>query len=251
MIRKGRDAREEKFEPKNYHNPMKHRDEIFSWVLAILILFSMIGVSWVTYKITKRKFKKESSNNFENQKTDTVYIPEIFTIPEPFEIIMNPSKVEIYRKDTTSKYNEFSLREKDLVLFTPNRLDSLIIDLNYLKNLPMNPKLLSLDLNQNQLSLGLLDINGITSRISYPLNLQNYSYRWNGNFLTSKKQPNFKFYPTLGYQYRILNNFHDIDLKLNFKTRGFNYELGLNGFYYPKFKSDPGWDITIGLTYDF
>ena len=105
---------------------MKHRDEIFSWVMAILILFSMIGVSWVTYKITKRKFKKESSNNFENQKTDTVYISEIFTIPEPFEIIMNPSKVEIYRKDTTSKYNEFSLREKDLVLFTPNRLDSLI-----------------------------------------------------------------------------------------------------------------------------
>ena len=111
---------------------MKHIDEIFSWVMSILILFSMIGISWVTYKITKRKFKKESSNNFENQKTDTVYIPEIFTIPEPFEIIMNPSKVEIYRKDTTSKYNEFSLREKDLVLFTPNRLDSLIIDLNYL-----------------------------------------------------------------------------------------------------------------------
>lgn len=78
MIRKGRDAREEKFEPKNYHNPMKHRDEIFSWVMAILILFSMIGVSWVTYKITKRKFnKKESSNNFENQK-QTQFISQRF-----------------------------------------------------------------------------------------------------------------------------------------------------------------------------
>lgn len=223
-------------------------DEIKSIGLAILLVLAMVGISWIIYKVTRIKF--ENKRNIGISKTDTIYISEIFTIPEPYEIVLNPAVIEIYKTDTTSKYNEFSLREKDLVLFTPNHVDSVSLSKIYLNTLPFNPKLLHIDLTQNQLSLGLMDIEGNTRRDIYPLDLSNYRYQWSNNQLTQKTIRRIKFEPTIGYQYRPLNNLHDMDLYLNLKTKGFNYKFGLNGFYYPKLHTNPSWDFVIGITYN-
>lgn len=231
---------------------MEHKQSKFRkfWAIfmAILVILAIIGVSWITYKVTTKKF--ENKVKLEILKPDTVYIPEIFTIPEPYEVIMSPTVIRIYEKDTTSKYNEFSLREKDLVLTTPNQLDSILISKEFLKSFPLQPKLLHLDLTKNQLSLGLLDTDGTIHQDLYPLDLSNYQYQWTSNQFSKKKIRNLKLEPTIGYQYRPLNNLHDIDINLNLKTNGFNYKFGLNGFYYPRLQNQPSWDFVIGITYN-
>lgn len=96
-----------------------------------------------------------------------------------------------------------------------------------------------------------MDINGTTHEDQYILDLSQYNYQYVGNKLTSKKVNRVKLYPEIGYTYRPLNKLHDIDLSINFKTTRINYKVGLNGFYYPSFQKNPGWDFVLGISYKF
>lgn len=184
-------------------------------------------------------------------KTDTVYITKVINLPEPFPVILNPTTIEIYKTDTVSKYNTFSLREKDLVLSTPDLMDSVLISKTYLNTFILSPKLLHIGLTKNQFNFSIMNIDGSTQRRIHPIDLDNWNYQFVNGTFSSKKITKFKLEPNLSYMYRPLNNLHDMELSLNFKTSRIYYKLGVNGFYYPNLRKLPGYDISLGITYNF
>ena len=70
--------------------------------------------------------------------------------------------------------------------------------------------------------------------------------------MTQKRKSFIKrFSPLTELQWRPFNNLWDLNLGLKYNTSKFNYELGLNLFYYPKIKTNPGTDLYFKLSYQF
>lgn len=222
--------------------------------LLILILIGIIfGLIFIPIRNYRKKISQLEQLKFQG-KTDTIYIPEIFQIPEPYEIPISPSEIKIYEKDTLPKFSIFTLEGNDIILSNPLNNDSLKVSKNFINQFPHNSKLLNLELTRTQLNLGLLNISGIPQSYNYSIDLENYKYSYIENQLTAKKLSTFKkisLYMDTYYQYRIFNNFHDIGLNLNLDTKSLKYKIGINGFYYPKLQKNPGWDLTVGISYKF
>lgn len=215
-----------------------------SWIVVLIGILLMIVI---THQCTQIKDLK-SEMKLSSQKTDTVKIPVPYKIPDPYFEELNPEVVTIYKKDTVTQYPLFKLKGKDIMLVGDK--DSLVVAGNYLNTFVLHDKLLHLGLTKKKLSLSTLGIDGVTQTRTYPIDLDEYNYSYSTK-LTYKKIHNFSIKPSLEYSYRPFNNFHDIDMMLNFKTKKFNYKLGLNGFYYPSLKQNPGWDVKISLSYNF
>ena len=70
--------------------------------------------------------------------------------------------------------------------------------------------------------------------------------------MTQKRKSLIKrFSPLTELQWRPFNNLWDLNLGLKYNTSKFNYELGLNLFYYPRIKTNPGIDLYFKLSYQF
>lgn len=109
--------------------------------------------------------------------TDTIEVPVPYEVPKPYPVPTPPRIVEIYLTDSTA------LDSLKLVI---NKMDITISGLEeeihihqyFLKQNPYNPKLLSLNLIKDTLSLALLQISGRTERASWPIDLNRFNYRW-------------------------------------------------------------------------
>ena len=98
----------------------------------------------------------------------------------------------------------------------------------------------------------MLDVKGNVFSKTYDINTELYSYNYVNNQLSWKRKPFIKrFSPTLGITYRPINSMYDLSLGLKYNTRKINYEVGLNSFYYPKFKSELGLDVYLRISYNF
>lgn len=126
--------------------------------------------------------------------TDTVYVHKPYEVPKPYEVIVPPKIVKIY--DTVK------IKEPDWVIVDSLRFsitqDSILIDgfkkelalhKDYLRFYPTNPKLISLSLNKNVLSITGLSIDGNIYDNQYPINTEQYRYLWENNALTSDELP--------------------------------------------------------------
>lgn len=92
---------------------------------------------------------------------------------------------------------------------------------------------------------------GSTSK-DFELDLDFYKYNWVNNQLT-RKPINFleRFKPYTYISYRYLHNVMDAGFGLSFKTKTIIYKVGVNTFYYPKYKKDLGLDLEFKLEYNF
>lgn len=79
-----------------------------------------------------------------------------------------------------------------------------------------------------------------------------YKYNWVNNQLT-RKPINFleRFKPYTYISYRYFHNVMDAGFGLSFKTKTLIYKVGVNTFYYPKYKKDFGLDLEFKLEYNF
>ena len=92
---------------------------------------------------------------------------------------------------------------------------------------------------------------GIPSSKVFDLDLGSFKYNWVDGNLTKKKISSFSLKPYIYTQYRYFNNLLDFGGGISFKTKSFNYKLGVNTFYYPKFNSGVGADLEFKLEYNF
>ena len=194
--------------------------------LAFIFLGTTIVVCIRNYKlISQLEMMKTSST-----KSDTVYLEKEFIPVTQYKTSQIPSMVIYYgAKDTVQLCNNSPSSES-------SKSDSIV-------QILLDKEKLTLSF-QNQLS-------GISSTKIFDLDLGSFKYNWVDGNLTKKKVSSFSLKPYVYGNYRYFNNLLDFGGGLSFKTKSINYKLGVNTFYYPKLKSDVGFDLEFNLEYNF
>lgn len=215
------------------------------------ILILVLGFLYLRQCSQVRDLKSEIQDL--ELRPDTVYKNQGIKIPEPYPVPSPPEKVIVYLSDTVkATYKEIKFVDNFIGLYTPGYSDSILVNKWFLLLYPQNNKLISFDLTSSKLDIDLLTTQGLTVRNQYKLDLERYNYRMVNNSMTAKKKFLFQVKPELEYTFRPFNNLHDLNLGLNFKTRRFIYELGVNANYYPGLNQNKiKYDMLVGIKYRF
>lgn len=176
-------------------------------------------------------------------------INDTIKIPDPYPVYLNPEKEIIYVKEPKEQFNISYLSDNYIVMINNN--DSLKIPNRFLTTYPFNEKLLWLGLTKNKLNISIMDIQAKVKTLQYGINLEKYDYHYTLQNMTIKQKRKWSINPYLEYDFRLRNNLHDLTGGIKLNTIRFNYDIGLNGFYYPKFNDNLNWDIRFRITYNF
>ena len=113
-------------------------------------------------------------------ETDTVYLDTFYIPGKPYPLPIPPSTITIYEIDSLALDSlSILIQGKNVVI--ARLQDSIRVHQNYLKQFPQNPKLLAIDLKRDSLSIALLKISGLTQEYRWPINLNQFNYRWDFN----------------------------------------------------------------------
>lgn len=213
---------------------------------VILILTVLIGISLY------RSFKKGDPPT--TVVTETIYSSKPFILPEPLKFISNPKLIILYDK---VEADSITISKIELVHDTIRLYnnDSIYNTLSkyYLSFFPKNPKLISLDLNSESLSMTTLNTDGSLKTEIHDLDLVKYKYRYLNNTFYSdfNKRKLFnkqRLTYNLTYTFRPIHGFHDLNLSVNFNTSKLIYKAGISSsIYHSKLYND----LFIGCTYNF
>lgn len=166
------------------------------------------------------------------QHTDTIYLRKDF-LPISYDNLLNPSRILLYNSPHSSvsqglcSTDSAEISEKDSLV-------QLVID-------------------KNQLTLSFLNQNsGIYSSRLFNIDPNNYKYSWyNGKLTTQEIKSRIRLVPYVYGKYRPFNNLCDLGTGISIETKRFNYKLGINSFYYPRYFSGIKTDLELVVTYKF
>lgn len=203
-----------------------------------LILFALvIVIAGMTICLYKQRQKLKTANELiENYET----VSEHRTSPPDtvYEVIEKPSKLNTTMIPST-------------VTLPPSKKESTRDEVGVPK---MTDSVAAVELNKNHFKFTFQDSLGNLSQLDYEIRPDKYQYIWVDGMLTTQKLPWHKrvsLKPFAEASYRPLNNLLDVEAGIKLKTQHINYSVGVNGFYYPKFQKNPGWDVKIGIQYEF
>lgn len=166
------------------------------------------------------------------QHTDTIYLRKDF-LPISYDNLLNPSRILLYNSPHSSvsqglcSTDSAEISEKDSLV-------QLVID-------------------KNQLTLSFLNQNsGIYSSRLFNIDPNNYKYSWyNGKLTTQEIKSRIRLVPYVYGKYRPFNNLWDLGTGISIETKRFNYKLGINSFYYPRYFSGIKTDLELVVNYKF
>ena len=166
------------------------------------------------------------------QHTDTIYLRKDF-LPISYDNLLNPSRILLYNSPHSSvsqglcSTDSAEISEKDSLV-------QLVID-------------------KNQLTLSFFNQNsGIYSSRLFNIDTNNYKYSWyNGKLTTQEIKSRIRLVPYVYGKYRPFNNLWDLGTGISIETKRFNYKLGINSFYYPRYFSGIKTDLELVVTYKF
>ena len=166
------------------------------------------------------------------QHTDTIYLRKDF-LPISYDNLLNPSRILLY-----------NYQNWDKPIHTANNPDSIISE---------KDSLVQLVIDKNQLTLSFLNQNsGIYSSRLFNIDTNNYKYSWyNGKLTTQEIKSRIRLVPYVYGKYRPFNNLWDLGTGISIETKRFNYKLGINSFYYPRYFSGIKTDLELVVTYKF
>lgn len=227
-------------------------DKIKNLALLILVLL-LTGMTIRTCRLQKKQNTLQEELNLSKEsltflmdhpvtKTDTVYFEDIQP-HQGFKDEVKPSKV-IYPKKSQSLggqnpgqgISEENLANTRMPAISPR--DSL----------------LGFNLNKNRFTLTFQNPSFGNHQSEYQIRPNEYQYTWADGKLTAKRLSIWKrleVKPYSSLSYRPIHNLWDLEVGISFKTKSLNYNLGLNGFYYPQWQKHPGLDAQIRITYNF
>lgn len=193
-------------------------------IVTLILIGFTIYLCFKNYKLSREVNSLEQAVN---EIPDTVYIKKPFKPEKKFSEKKEPDRILVYGK----KQSDYSIRQNLI-----SKQDSLV----------------QIVLKRNQLNLSLLnkETNTYSTR-SFQIDLNKYSYNWYEGQLTQKRIKRFSLNPYIYGKYRPFNNLLDMGTGIEFKTNRFNYKLGINAFYYPKFQSGIGTDLEFSVQYKF
>lgn len=113
--------------------------------------------------------------------------------------------------------------------------------------------IVGVDLNKSKLTFTFQNQDGLHQSI-FQIKPNEYHYVWVDGVLTAKRLSVFQrieFKPYTSLSYRPFHNLLDLDLGISLKHGNVTYSIGGNLFYYPKYKSSPGIDAVVKISYQF
>lgn len=196
-------------------------------IVTLILIGFTIYLCFRNYKLSREVNSLEQAVN---EIPDTVYIKKSFKPEKKFSEKKEPDRILVYDKEKSDSLPD-SIRQPLI-----SKQDSLV----------------QIVLKRNQLNLSLLnkETNTYSTRL-FQIDLNKYSYNWYEGQLTQKRIKRFSLNPYIYGKYRPFNDLLDMGTGIEFKTNRFNYKLGINAFYYPKFQSGIGTDLEFSVQYKF
>lgn len=195
--------------------------------MIVLLLGFTIYLCFRNYKLNQQLSMLPDKEII--QYTDTIYLRKDF-LPISYDNLLNPSRILLYNSSVSQvlcSTNSAEISEKDSLV-------QLVID-------------------KNQLTLSFLNQNsGIYSSRLFNIDTNNYKYSWyNGKLTTQEIKSRIRLVPYVYGKYRPFNNLWDLGTGISIETKRFNYKLGINSFYYPRYFSGIKTDLELVVTYKF
>lgn len=198
--------------------------------MVVLLLGFTIYLCFRNYKLNQQFSMLPDKEII--QHTDTIYLRKDF-LPISYDNLLNPSRILLYNSPHSSvsqglcSTDSAEISEKDSLV-------QLVID-------------------KNQLTLSFLNQNsGIYSSRLFNIDTNNYKYSWyNGKLTTQEIKSRIRLVPYVYGKYRPFNNLWDLGTGISIETKRFNYKLGINSFYYPKYFSGIKTDLELVVIYKF
>lgn len=198
--------------------------------MVVLLLEFTIYLCFRNYKLNQQLSMLPDKEII--QHTDTIYLRKDF-LPISYDNLLNPSRILLY-----------NYQNWDKPIHTANNPDSIISE---------KDSLVQLIIDKNQLTLSFLNQNsGIYSSRLFNIDTNNYKYSWyNGKLTTQEIKSRIRLVPYVYGKYRPFNNLWDLGTGISIETKRFNYKLGINSFYYPRYFSGIKTDLELVVTYKF
>lgn len=198
--------------------------------MVVLLLGFTIYLCFRNYKLNQQLSMLPDKEII--QHTDTIYLRKDF-LPISYDNLLNSSRILLYNSPHSSvsqglcSTDSAEISEKDSLV-------QLVID-------------------KNQLTLSFLNQNsGIYSSRLFNIDPNNYKYSWyNGKLTTQEIKSRIRLVPYVYGKYRPFNNLWDLGTGISIETKRFNYKLGINSFYYPRYFSGIKTDLELVVTYKF
>lgn len=198
--------------------------------IVVLLLGFTIYLCFRNYKLNQQLSMLPDKEII--QHTDTIYLRKDF-LPISYDNLLNPSRILLYNSPHSSvsqglcSTDSAEISEKDSLV-------QLVID-------------------KNQLTLSFLNQNsGIYSSRLFNIDPNNYKYSWyNGKLTTQEIKSRIRLVPYVYGKYRPFNNLWDLGTGISIETKRFNYKLGINSFYYPRYFSGIKTDLELVVIYKF
>lgn len=198
--------------------------------MVVLLLGFTIYLCFRNYKLNQQLSMLPDKEII--QHTDTIYLRKDF-LPISYDNLLNTSRILLYNSPHSSvsqglcSTDSAEISEKDSLV-------QLVID-------------------KNQLTLSFLNQNsGIYSSRLFNIDPNNYKYSWyNGKLTTQEIKSRIRLVPYVYGKYRPFNNLWDLGTGISIETKRFNYKLGINSFYYPRYFSGIKTDLELVVTYKF
>ena len=199
--------------------------------MIVLLLGFTIYLCFRNYKLNQQLSMLPDKEII--QHTDTIYLRKDF-LPISYDNLLNPSRILLYNSPHSSVSQGLCSTDSAEIISEKDSLVQLVID-------------------KNQLTLSFLNQNsGIYSSRLFNIDPNNYKYSWyNGKLTTQEIKSRIRLVPYVYGKYRPFNNLWDLGTGISIETKRFNYKLGINSFYYPKYFSGIKTDLELVVTYKF
>ena len=217
--------------------------EIFNKNLRVIFTLGLLGLTiylcFRNLQLHQQVKQLQIVQSSTSSKSDTVYSTKPYSPVVGYPTIQVPNIVTFYSNQKRSNSAASSTNGSGSATndVGSDSLVQFLLDNSHLKVYSVH--------NIDSITLG------STSK-DFELDLDFYKYNWVNNQLT-RKPINFleRFKPYTYISYRYFHNVMDAGFGLSFKTKTLIYKVGVNTFYYPKYKKDFGLDLEFKLEYNF
>lgn len=202
-----------------------------------LLLGSTIYLCFRNFQLHRQVNQLQVKQNPSKSKSDTVFITKPFNPVGAYPITEIPNLVTYYLpadSHVNSAKSTDQVKDDSLLqLLKPDSLVQILLD----------DKSLRISFKDDSL--------GFYFSKDFELDLSSYKYNLINNSLTKYKKSIFaKLKPYAYISYRYPQNLGDLGLGIGFKTQKVIYKVGMNGFWYPSFKKDPGLNLEFRIEYN-
>ena len=201
-----------------------------------LLLGSTIYLCFRNFQLHQQVNQLQVKQNPSKSKSDTVFITKPFNPIGAYPITEIRKLVTYYLPDShaNSAHSIDQVKGDHLLqLLKPDSLVQILLD----------EKSLRISFKDDSM--------GSYFSKDFELDLSSYKYNFINNSLTKYKKSIFaKLKPYAYISYRYPQNLGDLGLGIGFKTQKVIYKVGMNGFWYPSFKKDPGLNLEFRLEYN-